>query len=150
MSSRFTHFTTHLFLASWTCLALVGCGGGIEVAPVRGTVFLDSKPLADATVIFYPSDGRPSMGITNELGEYELSYIREVKGAVIGQHKVSISTYLESDPDSSDPVIQKGRPEIVPDRYNTKSTLTAEVLPGEEVMADFLLDSEPATVAKSK
>jgi len=98
-----------------------GCGGrGPKLGQVQGTVTLDGQPLKHAAVIFEPkAGGRASMAITDASGHYELIYLRDIKGALLGSHKAKISTASEDDP--------KQR---IPARYNRQTTLTAEVTPG--------------------
>jgi hypothetical protein len=141
MKLNFSHVLSSLMLGLVPFI-LTGCGNDQALVPVSGSVFLDSRPLANATVIFHPADGRPSVGKTDEMGDFELSYIREEKGALIGKHSVSISTYQEADPDSENETIRQGAPEVVPSRYNARTTLTAEVVPGDTARFDFLLDSD--------
>ncbi len=40
---------------------------------------------------FYPETGRPSVGITNDAGHYELQFTQDVNGAMVGMHRVNIS-----------------------------------------------------------
>ncbi len=74
-------------------LTLTGCGGVPDQPPlgtVTGVITLDGKPLEFVEVSFVPSEGRPSDGATNSLGEYELSYVQNIKGAKVGQHTVTV------------------------------------------------------------
>ena len=48
----------------------LGCESGPEIASVEGTVTMDGKPLANATVLFVPENGRPAGGRTDERGHY--------------------------------------------------------------------------------
>lgn len=119
---------------------LCGCGGAAsdlpETGTVQGTVTLDSHPLADATVMFYPETGRASVGTTDAEGHYELQYTAEVPGAKIGSHVVKITTIEDSAESGA------ARAEKIPARFNTASTLTAEVTSGENTH-DFALESTP-------
>ena len=112
--------------------SLAGCGGRgdrPDLGSVRGTVTLDGVPLDLARVTFEPSKGRPSNGLTNAAGEFELNYLRGIDGAVIGAHEVRISTndLLEDRVTGKRTMI----PEKVPETYNTKTILKVEVHPGE-------------------
>lgn len=124
-------------------LSAQGCGGGKEVGlvSVEGLVTLNGAPLPAASVIFRPTKGRPSIGITDTNGRYRLEYLEGRKGAIPGPHKVSISTFVEPDRDSSDPLRQKGRPELVPAQYNAQTTLVANLKPEENEVADFDLET---------
>ncbi|MBN2578952.1 MAG: carboxypeptidase regulatory-like domain-containing protein [Pirellulales bacterium] len=100
-----------------------------ELGLVRGRVTLDGKPLAGEVVSFRPVEGgRQSSRKTDEQGHYELIYLRDIRGAKVGKHRVTIG--------ASDLVAKR-----VPDRYNLKTTLTAEVHPGDN-QCDFDLRSD--------
>lgn len=121
-------------------IAVAACSGPSdrpELAPVEGTVTLDGKPLAGVQVVFGPEKGRSSFALTDAQGHYVLGYTFDVPGAVIGNHKVAISTPLE---DESDPDALKFV-DPIPARYNTQTTLTAVVNPGPNVI-DFPLESK--------
>lgn len=130
-----------LILASLTAFCISGCGGGggdvPDLGTVTGTVTLGGAPLADAQVVFQPTKGRPSSGVTDSDGYYELIYNADNNGATVGTHKVSISTYREESPDDgSDDIIV---PESVPAVYNTDTTLTSQVEAGSNEF-DFALE----------
>lgn len=108
-----------------------------ELGRVNGIVSLDGKPLAKALVVFAPEAGRSSAGVTDSAGRYELQYLHNVKGAVIGHHKVQITTYYEDE----DSVAALKAKETIPARFNSKTTLTANVEDGEESI-DFDLQSK--------
>lgn len=129
---------------------LAGCGEdvGVELVPITGVVTLDSKPLANARVIFAPTNGRPSAGTTDAEGRYELFYTVEEPGVLPGSHTVSISTFLEPDSDSDDPEKQHGRPESVPTIYNRRSTLSHEIAPEHSEPVDFELKTDGRTAAR--
>ncbi len=118
---------------------LAGCGGPGNVGEVTGTVTLDGNPLAGAMVTFTPAEGGlPAAGRTDESGRYTLQYSRDAGGAKIGEHRVTITTYSEGDPDAESPV--PSSPEKVPAKYNVDSELTATVKPGGNQI-DFPLES---------
>lgn len=123
------------------CLALTvtlsACGGAPDdqpkLAPVSGTITMDGAPLSGAFVRFYPTSGRASAAKTDEEGKYELVFIRDEMGAVIGKHTVKISTLDEE----NDPFGNQGS-ETVPDKFNKKTTLEATVTEGDNTI-DFEL-----------
>jgi hypothetical protein len=118
--------------------AFAGCGSG-KLGTVTGTVTADGKPLANAMVTFSPEPaGRASSGLTNESGEYRLSYTRDEAGAVIGPHTVRISTAVSTD-DEGD--YGKTPRETLPAKYNVGSELKRDVKAGKNVF-DFELDYE--------
>ena len=121
-------------------LFLMGCGGPGNVAEVSGQVTFDSQPLADATVQFQPIAGNsPSAAITDSSGHYTLRYTRETEGAEIGEHTVTISTYLSGNEDAEPP--RPAVPEKLPQKYNAKTELKATVKAGSNTL-DFPLESK--------
>lgn len=125
------------------CLMTSSCGSSKQhdqpdLGEVTGVVVLDGNPVEGVSVQFIPEKGRSSNGLTNEKGRFELSYLPQTKGAKVGKHKVIIQTPVsedEFDPEAPKPV------EKIPAKYNTKSTLTAEVKAGENQL-DFELTSK--------
>jgi hypothetical protein len=80
-------------------------------------------------VIFTPQQPgmKPSRGITDESGRYELTYLRDLKGAVVGKHEVRITTRTEHRPI-----------ERLPAKYNSRSELSADVPPsGDSINFDL-------------
>jgi len=103
--------------------AATGCGGsaGPDIASVEGTVRLDGRPLANATVTFQPENGRPSFGVTNAEGHYKMTYTQEKSGVMLGSNRIFIRTRME---DESGKVVQQ---EYLPAKYHDRSDLTAMV-----------------------
>jgi hypothetical protein len=64
-----------------------------ELAQVEGTVRMDGKPLAEATMVFVPvkKEGQRATGTTNEDGGYELTTGGNKKGARAGEYVVVIT-----------------------------------------------------------
>ena len=103
---------------------------------------MDDKPLPNVWVMFHPAQGRTSIARADENGEYELLYLEGTSGANLGTHKVAITTYNEDEieelkANSSEPI-----KEPIPSRYNSRTTLTAEVKEGDNDI-DFPLKSAP-------
>jgi hypothetical protein len=80
-------------------LCLAGCGSDDLLAPVRGRVLCNSKPVAAANVTFSPvpkskkdiEPGKPGTGYTDSEGYFVLSTYKELDGALIGEHDVSVT-----------------------------------------------------------
>jgi hypothetical protein len=127
-------FTTHLF-AICGCLAgsvlLSGCAQttGPELGSVTGRVTMNGKPLENVRVLFWLGHSRPSEGITNSSGRYELRYTVNQDGALLGEHKVRISTAIPRPDDTM-------APERVPPAFNSQSDIVREVKRGSNVF-DF-------------
>jgi hypothetical protein len=146
-----------MFPASRVCIQLItlsilvvgfGCGRQpYELAPVSGRVTLNQKPLAKAWVYFAPmaskgtkAPGPTSHGQTDADGRFTLSVDGEHPGAVVGKHRVFISTRDSGAADQPDAGINVTK-ELVPDRYNQETTLTHDVPPGGSTTANFDLTS---------
>jgi hypothetical protein len=81
-------------------LALLGCGGGLsyELAPVKGKVVCQDKPVPGGLVTLVPvaeegateMSAPPAAGRVDENGNFELS-TRGESGAAIGKHRVVFS-----------------------------------------------------------
>ena len=101
---------------------LIGCGRSIDEKdrryPVRVTVTLDGKPLADGQIDFVPLDGRASgTGLIKD-GQAEF-------GSVAGKCSVEIAAFRKFG--------NMREPEnYLPKRYNERTTLSAEVTAGGE------------------
>jgi hypothetical protein len=121
---------------------------------VSGKVTLGGQPLPDAVVTFSPKQtgGSPSIGRTDSSGNYQLTFSRDASGAIIGEHKVTITTYAAGDPDADPPI--PAAPEKVPAKYNVKTELTATVEKGSNSL-DFPLEEggeiiSPEDIAKKQ
>ncbi len=116
--------------------SLTGCSSG-DMGTVTGTITLDTKPLPNALIQFYPKSGGPaSQGRSDANGNYELIRDRETMGAAIGEYEVRISTAGSGGGDYGKPA-----PETVPAKYNLKSELKENVEGGKNVI-NFDLDSQ--------
>jgi hypothetical protein len=77
---------------------LAGCGGGKELATVKGTITKGGQPQEGIWVRFSPSEGgRPGNGRTNAQGKYEIEYTTNQKGARLGANKVVVGSGGELD-----------------------------------------------------
>lgn len=129
-------------------LSLVGCGGGskLPLVAVSGVVTLDGAPLPDAQVVFEPKDGSPSFGTTDASGNFRLKFDAQNHGALPGGHVVKITTFAVGDDDApNSPTYIRER---VPQKYNHKSELRADVKPGVEPFKFELVSEKPGTGAK--
>jgi hypothetical protein len=116
-------------LALWIVLA--GCGSNEpRMAKVEGKVTLDGKPLARGLIKFLPNNRHltSTASIEIENGEFKGKvFVGEWRVAVtapkvVGQAKV----YQTSDSPTRDVV-----EELIPEKYNVMSRLSADVKPGE-------------------
>ena len=128
LGTKFAELISAIFLLT----TVVGCDRGDRplLGEVAGVVTVDGQPAAGMGVLFSQAGFRSSYGYTNENGEYELKYIRDTMGAVVGMNKVRIKY-----------IVQEGRqrPRQLPEKYNRKTELSANVKPGSNVF-NFALE----------
>ena len=113
-----------------------GCSQDPKLFPVSGTVTFDGAPMPDGDILFIPVD--PSLGPepgTIKDGKYTLQ-AREGKKRV----EIRASKILPGGAKGAggEPVPE----DYLPQKYNSESTLTAEVKSSGENKADFPLVSK--------
>jgi hypothetical protein len=135
---------------------VAGCGSGANIAPVSGVVKLNGKPYPGAMVSFQPiggagnpNPGKGSMGLTDQDGKFTLYYDGSEKGAVVGTHRVRISTLPGKGVKAADtPPPETGTPDDAPGdpttefdpiplEWHEKSDKTFDVPPGGTDQANF-------------
>ena len=129
--------------SSWTLLLLLsaGCGpSGPEIASVSGRITMDGKPLANATVVFIPENGRPAGASTDADGNYVLNFSQGRRGAIPGKNAIRITTQRDPTPGDDGKSIP-GSKEKIPMRYNSASELEFTVEPKKKNIANFDLKS---------
>jgi len=103
----------------------VGCSsssGDTPMTAVKGTINLDGKALSEGEVTF-------AMGNTFS----ELMAVKDgtFSGkAAVGKNQVSVRAYKAGPPLSTDPMKAPTKINIIPDRFNIKTELQAEVTSG--------------------
>jgi len=132
-------YNTSLVCTFLICSLVAGCSGGEplpELVEVTGTVTMDGNPLSEAKVIFQlqghstPDVKGASSGTTDSAGHYTLYYGPEVTGAVPGNYLVSISK------------MEGAGVETIPDKYNARTSLKANVTKAGTNAFDFELKSK--------
>jgi len=133
IASRFS--ACCLLLGAFLAAVLTGCGSS-GIAPVRGTVEYQGKPLEQGRVGFHPENGRPAFGDLKD-GQFTLTTLEPGDGAVVGLHRVTVHSDEPSDPNDA----FSDRISLIPDRYTKPDTsgLTAEVKPGGNNEFQFTL-----------
>jgi len=138
------------------CLAVglltgsAGCGGKARhdflagAVPVAGTVTVDGKPLARATVTLTPDitsvGGRQAVAITKEDGTYEASTsvpglsLEESKGVVPGTYTVTVTCIgmpdgapMPADIVDEHDAVSRGAKQLVPERFTKIETTNLRV-----------------------
>ncbi|WP_425613418.1 hypothetical protein NA78x_003250 [Anatilimnocola sp. NA78] len=123
-----------LTVAALSILSLAGCGGSSAVK-VAGNVTFQDKPIENGEIIFVPADSKvPAVAGKIEQGKY----VCEVPP---GASQVKVTAYREvpgkfdtSNPGQKNPLIEM----YIPEKYNSKSELSAEVDPSKPTL-DFKL-----------
>jgi hypothetical protein len=137
-------------------LVIAGCGG--SEGPLRGTVAgnvtLDGTPLKSGVIRFIPTGQTkgPAAAATIKEGAYALG---RDEGPIVGTHRVEIEAtdYTDFAIDDERAYAQRaaqGKPAIpknpVPEIYNSRSQLTAEVPAEGNQTLDFRLDTKGGVV----
>jgi hypothetical protein len=139
LRKRYVRFHGCLVLAGLILTA--GCGrSGPPLGTVSGQVMLDGELIGDGYILFVPMKGTkgPAAGVSIADGCYLLS--GEV-GAAIGLNRVEISSSGKTgrmvvNPFSPTGELMEEIAERVAPQFNSASTLTFEVKPGNNI-ADF-------------
>jgi hypothetical protein len=123
---------------------VAGCGGDpLGRQAVSGTIEFKGQPLDQGRIHFAPTEKGPTeSGATIENGRYE---IPRDSGLVPGTYKVTVWSYdqkgpkVQADDMPGDPGNTQFK-ERIPAKFNTKTTLTAEVKKDGPNVFDFKLD----------
>lgn len=127
------------------CAVLSGCQG--SDAPSRfdvfGTVQYDGQLIPEGDIVFLPENnkGRPDGGKIVD-GKFRFS-------VTAGKKRVEVRASRENPDKLVDSMMEPGkkvpaREDYIPDRYNTNSELTLEVLDGENAIDIELVASDAA------
>ena len=120
------------FLGVTTLIVFAGCNPGPERAAVQGMVSYKGEPVTKGRITFIPAEGTEgtSVGTEIEFGSYNIS---PENGAAFGKYRVQVSWSKETGKQ-----VELGSPsppgtmiaevvEVIPAKYNTSSTLTADI-----------------------
>jgi hypothetical protein len=128
-------------------VALAGCGGGdgLQREAVSGTVKFKGEPFKEGLIEFQPAT--PTLSTTGAAPIKDGSYsISSSEGLQPGKYEVRIT--------GAAPLVQRkpgempgdnpapATKEIIPPKYNSKTTLSAEVKSGEPNKFDFDLQEK--------
>lgn len=148
-------------LTLMVAIAALGCDSRrAGFVPVSGKVTIDGTPVTTGRIEFFPESGRPSSGVIDSEGRYELKTYDPGDGAKPGSYVVTITAKQDSEEapeynsieDEMNGVLadtgsrasrqrSQGTKWLVPQKYANRSTsgLTAEV--GGEEGIDFAITS---------
>ena len=122
-------------------LTLLGCSGSNDknTAVVRGKITYKGAPVTKGTITFVPDVmGTSAYGAINPDGTYSLSTYEKDDGAVVGMHKVSITSKEEQTNFEANAPPTDGK-WLIPGKYflEASSGLTANVKAGQENEINF-------------
>jgi hypothetical protein len=142
MGNRFSGIGCISALATLVILAVTcGCSKGPDVVPVKGTLTRGGKPLASFAVTFQPTQGRPSVALTDANGNFELAYTLHEKGALRGTHKVFVQyTPIETSYDQPSKDRRPADLKAIHDKYGNVNTTPLEVEIDRAKTVDLQLD----------
>ena len=121
-------------------LLTCGCGDPFNRQAVSGTVTYKGQLLEHGKIEFSPLDGQTTLMLAAiDNGQYRIA---AKDGLTPGKYKVMINagqgaSRVPTGPPGSD--LGPPPPEMIPERYNAKSELTADVKKGEPNVFDFTL-----------
>ncbi len=134
------------------CVAAMGCSNHPPVAPVRGVVKMDGKPLPGGRIMFQPIAsgeeklvGQSAMGQIQQDGSFVLTTYKDGDGAMVGLHRpVVMENRQEDDPNSAHPTVPGPKIGVI-----TLDEMTLEVVAGEENEFTIELNSRSAAVREA-
>jgi hypothetical protein len=130
-----------LLLAAALVVAAGGCDAGPKKYPVAGTVTLDGKPIPDGHLLILPDSATAAEG-----PEYCPIKDGRYQGAASpGRKRVEIRAdrkWHKLVPSDEPGKMHYPLMNYIPERYNDQSTLSLEVKPQPENVADFPLKSK--------
>lgn len=120
-------------------LLAVGCsqsGPSYSLSPASGTVSIDGKPVANATVVFHSESGPTASGTTDSSGNFTLATGTHGEGAAAGDFIVQISSNAETTDGS-------GKAVTIPIVYSENGVEVVKVAQGGDNSFTFNLKSKP-------
>lgn len=124
-----------LLILGLIVVALTGCGSKTKTYPVSGTVTFNGQKLKDGHILFQPVDGGVGDAGTITDGVFNFQ-------AKAGKVKVEIRATREEG-QVVEVMGARNRVQYIPERYNDKTILEAEVVPDGENRFEFPLKDTP-------
>jgi hypothetical protein len=137
-------FMKALTLCVPAVLGISGCSevdDGLPREPVSGTVTFEGQPLKQGAIQFYPGpeskDARPGGAVIAD-GKFSIA---KAQGLMPGSYRVTIKSGegAATPPDLPPGTASPAGKELVPEKYNEKTVLTAVVKPGAPNQFEFTL-----------
>ncbi|WP_165227889.1 hypothetical protein [Aquisphaera insulae] len=126
-------------------VACVGCGqdDGYRRVAVSGKITVDGNPLETGTISLVPIQAGPAVQAKIAAGEYAIA---RSEGPAAGAYRVEVYSVQSTgrkvaDGDNPGELIDEAR-NIIPERYNLRSELRAEVKPDGDQQFNFAVDTK--------
>ena len=139
-----------LLVAAWVSVNLPGCGSRQgSYVDVEGSVSVDGKPAAGATVMFFPTHSSARYVSTGQVGDDgKFKLVTETKpGVPVGNYEVTV-TWPDPSAEPSDAqrmqgIVEDG-PDVLNGRYANRnaSGLIADIEKGQKEVGPFALKSK--------
>lgn len=129
-----------VFSAALAAVSVTGCGSsGPQRQAVSGAVTFKGEPLADGSVTFEPVDSKlgSMSGAVVKGGKYA---VPAESGLFPGRYTVRLSSPIAGTKAGDTPGAVRLAKERLPERYNTKTTLSIDVTADGPNTHDFKLD----------
>lgn len=123
---------------------LAGCGDAAGRQALQGSVTLDGEPLPKGVIQFVPLPGTNGPTAGGEIQDGRFS-IKPDKGVFSGVFRVDITASRKTGEKVIDRIsgeMTDAHAQFLPDRYNRRSELTAEVQEGGPNRFEFTLSSK--------
>lgn len=133
-----------LVIAFLLCITMVGCGGSSDGPPlvkVSGVVNFQDKPLADATLTFYPAKGPVGVARTDAEGKFQARTNGSL-GLVVETHKVTVGVSAEAAeaPPMDGNEMAVAAKSVLPKKYSDKETTDLQITIPDGGNGNLVLD----------
>jgi hypothetical protein len=93
------HWCAVTCLGICTLVIAIGCDSGPKLIPISGRVTIDGKPLEMGAVTVWVKDYRPSYGMIDKDGRFELMTHKPGDGCPVGEFPVTVTSETASKAD---------------------------------------------------
>lgn len=125
----------------------------LPVAPVRGVVLFDQRPLPSANVVFIPERGRSASAQSGADGTFALTTYNPGDGAIVGPHRVTVTAREsgQANTPGAPGVMRPGR-SLIPEHYSNTATsgLKYDVAETKENVFEIQLSSKPGGMGERR
>jgi hypothetical protein len=114
---------------------LSGCGRRDVLMDISGTVTCDGQPVQKGTISLLPVNGRgPTAAAIIANGRYAMKAVPGMKQVKIESFKITgRQPYKPQEPQHPAPPMIDVQVQMLPERYNTKTELVRDIVPGVRI-----------------